>query len=188
MAKKESSSVIATQVARSVADYPTAAVYEAQALYMRYAPIAKIAYITGIDVATLQLLIFNKESGWKNQRDAIHKEINEEIKQNALAQLKRIGADTLDLVEAGIKAFKEDCQRNNTPPSLEQSIMLTQMYGMIHKSKMSEEGSNDGKAAADLSPEQIVQTLLADPYLGAVFQSNVEIRQIEAAPADPQVE
>jgi ribosomal protein S19E (S16A) len=158
--------------------YPETAVYEAQALYMRYAPIAKISLITGIDINTLQSFVYG-EANWKGQREALHKEINEELKHNALKQLKRIGASTLDLVEDSVSSFRSVCKESGLVPTLEQAFMLTQMYGLIHKAKMSEEGTDDGKASLALAPDEVIKALAADPYLSAVFDGQKQLTASE---------
>ena len=170
--------VKATKARIEVMDSPQEAVYEAQALYMRYAPIAKIAIVTGIDVGTLQGYIYGP-GNWKDQRAALHKEINEELKHNALKQLKRIGATTLDLVESSVVQFQKACQEIGIAPSLEQAFMLTQMYGLIHKAKVTEEGSDDGKSSLALAPDDVVRALSNDPYLSHVFDAQKEISASE---------
>lgn len=137
---------------------------DALALYMRFVPITRIAAITGLDLGEIKTYVYG-EGGWKSQRDALHKELNEEIKQNHLARLKKITGVGITLIESCFEELRRTCQEAQLPISLEQASAIADIFSKLHKAKILEEATEEANKAMSLSPQEILKAFGEDPYL-----------------------
>lgn len=137
---------------------------DALALYMRFVPIARIGAITGIMLEELKSYVYG-EGGWKSQRDALHKELNEEIKQTHLARLKKITGVGITLIESCFEELRKTCQEDDTPITLEQASEIADIFSKLHKAKILEEATDEANKALSLSPQEIIRAFGQDPYL-----------------------
>lgn len=137
---------------------------DALALYMRFVPMTRISAITGISLEELKSYIYG-EGGWKSQRDSLHKEINEEIKQNHLARLKKITGIGITLIESCFEDLRKTCQEEDTPITLEQASDIAEIFSKLHKAKILEEATDEANKAMSLSPQEIIKAFGQDPYL-----------------------
>lgn len=141
------------------------ALSDAQALYMRFAPLNKIVQITGLPAPLITRAIY-AENGWKAQRDIIQKEVNEAVKENLLKQLKAVTKLNLDLIAAGLKGFRDSCLRYQQAPTLDEADLLSRIFERLNRAKMTEEDIGDAARHAEgLDPAAIVKAFADDPYL-----------------------
>ncbi len=141
-----------------------ATITDALALYMRFVPMTRVAAITGIALEELKTFIYGPD-GWKAQRDSIHKELNEEIKQNHLARLKKITGVGITLIESCFEDLRQTCQESQVPITLEQASSIADIFSKLHKAKILEEATDEANKAMSLSPQEILKAFGEDPYL-----------------------
>jgi len=141
-----------------------ATITDALALYMRFVPMTRIAAITGLPVEEIKSYVYG-DGGWKAQRDSIHKELNEEIKQNHLARLKKITGVGITLIESCFEDLRRTCQEAQLPISLEQATAIADIFSKLHKAKILEEATEEANKAMSLSPQEILKAFGEDPYL-----------------------
>lgn len=151
-------------IAESNNQIKEATLTDALALYMRFIPITRIASITGLPLEEIKANVYGPD-GWKKQRDSIHKELNEEIKQNHLARLKKITGVGITLIESCFEDLRRTCQEADVPITLEQASSIADIFSKLHKAKILEEATDEANKAMSLSPQEIIRAFGQDPYL-----------------------
>lgn len=139
-------------------------IFEAQALYMRFVSLSRIAEETGVGKGVLQKYVYG-ENGWKAQRDAVQKEITEQVKVASLSQLRQAAGISLHLINLALEDVAKKCKEAGEAPDLREAEVIAGIFSKLHKAKVVEEMDEDEKKKIGMSPAEILKTLGADPYL-----------------------
>src|SRR6476660_3254566 len=78
----------------------TTAIDDARELYFRFAPMSKIAAATGINIETIRGFVY-APNGWKKTRDALQKELKEEVRIEVTKRLSKLEGLSMDILEKG---------------------------------------------------------------------------------------
>lgn len=161
------------------------AMLDAKALYMRFVPVTKISQVTGISISRISKEVYS-EGGWKTQRDVVQAEVNEAIKQSLLVRLKRTAETNLELIEAGLQSFKEECVKFSAAPTLEETELLVRVFEKLNRAKSIEEDTaGAAKEMGSLMPSEILKAFADDPYMGHAL---AEAKSLPAANSEGEVE
>ena len=157
----------------------TTAIDDARELYFRFAPMAKIASATGINIETIRGFVYAPE-GWKKHRDALQKELKEEVRIEVTKRLSKLEGMSMDILERGMEGMLKlvDQGMPLDPKSIE--LMASSML-KINKVKVAELGDGKEGTKVAMTPQAMLEAIAADPYLrkSISFQEVIEITDAE---------
>lgn len=137
--------------------------FHAQSLYLNHVSLGRIEQMTGYSAPTLRGHIY-KEGGWKDQRDQIKREMSQEIKHQALGQLRQITGVSLELIFRSLEACRKTHVDAGTAPSLYEAQTVANIWAVVHKAKILEEANDRDAGKETMTPEQIIDAFANDPY------------------------
>ena len=153
--------------------------WDAHGLYMSHVSIPRIIALTGMERGELQSLIYGPE-GWKKERDALTREIKEEVKHQTVRVLTEAVGTGITLIRNGLMAFEQKCKEMERAPSLEECDTIAKVFAKLHKAKIIEEdGLDPSKRQKSLSPQELLNALATDAYLKAAIIDTQAIAQAE---------
>ena len=161
-----------------------AAIFEAQALYMRYVPLSRISAETGVTNYILKQQIY-RQGGWKEQREQIHKDISEQVKVASLSQLRKAAGISLHLITLSLEKVARECADTGEAPDLHEADVIAGIFSKLHKAKVVEEMDEDEKKKIGLSPNEVLKALGSDPYLRKAIAIHAE-PEAAVDPADEE--
>lgn len=157
----------------------TTAIDDARELYFRFAPMAKISSATGINIETIRGFVYAPE-GWKKHRDALQKELKEEVRIEVTKRLSKLEGMSMDILEEGMSKMLGLMKLGQPldPKSIEQiaSAMLK-----INKVKVAELGDGQERTKVAMTPQEMLEAIAGDPYLrkSISVQEVIEITDAE---------
>lgn len=138
------------------------ALEEAKELYFRFAPMLKIATATGINIETIRGFVYAPE-GWKKQRDALQKELKEEVRIEVTKRLSKLEGLSMDVLEKGLTNFLKIADEMPLDPNSIEKIASAMMK--INKVKVNEIGDGKEGTKVAMTPQEMLEAIAADPYL-----------------------
>lgn len=155
------------------------AIDDARELYFRFAPMAKIASATGIHIETIRGFVY-APTGWKKTRDALQKELKEEVRIEVTKRLSKLEGISMDILEKGMTGMLEMMDRGVAldPTSIEK---IASSMMKINKVKVNELGDNKEGTKVAMLPQEMLEAIAADPYLrkSISVQEVIEISDAE---------
>lgn len=149
-------------------------------LYMNFVPLAAISRETGIPIPILSSWTYEKD-GWKAQRDKLHSDVVESVRQKSVKRLQKVNQISIRLITKGLQAFERRLDgREDKAPTLEETEMLTDIHAKLHKAKLSEEDPEADKKLMGITPKKIIEAINNDPYFKkALIASSSEKEEVE---------
>lgn len=136
---------------------------EARELYFRFAPMAKIASITGIHIETIRGFVYASD-GWKKERDALQKELKEEVRVEVTKRLAKIEAKAMGLLEKGMENL-ETLIDKGLPMGPKDLDSIASALMKVNKVKVEEIGDGREGSKVAMNPQEMLQAIASDPYL-----------------------
>ncbi len=154
---------------------PNSDMFRARKLYMQGRNAKEISDETGIPLALLNACIRNPASGWRLQRDRVFDHIGKELSRQSLPVLRDIHKCGLSLIKGAFENRAKEADEG-TPVTLSESTQIAQTLAFISKELHLEEGEELDRAQKSLTPTEIFNAFLDDPYLGPAMKRLVNKR------------
>jgi hypothetical protein len=136
---------------------------EARELYFRYAPMSKIASVTGIHIETIRAFVYSAD-GWKKERDSLQKELKEEVRVEVTKRLAKIEGKAMTLLEKGMDSFEKMIDQGIPMGSKDLDSVAGALL-KVNKVKIEEIGDGKDGTRVAMTPQEMLQAIAADPYL-----------------------
>jgi len=156
---------------------PRLALQEGLHMYLNFVPLKVIETEIGVTSRQLRHLVYD-EGGWKSQRDALHQDILESIKQKSLKRLRKASGVALRIVTNGLVAFEATLAREERDATLEEVEVLSNIHSQLHKAKITEEDPEAEKQRIGITPRQVLDALNGDPYIRKALAASAEQKQV----------
>lgn len=156
---------------------------EAKELYFRFAPMAKIASVTGIHIETIRGFVYATD-GWKQQRDALQKELKEEVKVEVTKRLAKIEAKAMTLLEKGMENFEQMIDKG-LPMGPKDIESVAGALLKVNKVKIEEIGDGREGSKVAMTPQEMLQAIAADPYLRKSISVQEVIEVVDSKDEEP---
>lgn len=156
---------------------PRLALQEGLNMYLNFVPLKIIEQEIGVTSRQLRHLVYDA-GGWKSQRDALHQDILESIKQKSLKRLRKASGVALRIVTNGLVAFEATLAREGRDATLEEVEVLSNIHSQLHKAKITEEDPEAEKQRIGITPRQVLDALNGDPYIRKALAASAEQKQV----------
>lgn len=156
------------------------AIDDARELYFRFAPITKIAAATGIHIETLRGFVYAPE-GWKLKRDALQKELTEEVRVEVTKRLAKLEGKSMDILEKGMASL-EGLIEKGMPIAPKDLESVAGALLKINKVKVNELGDGREGSKVAMTPQEVLEIIASDPYLRKSISIQEVVEVVDANP------